>query len=66
MSSTSRPSSSRMKVPAHPEPINVWVADVRSRAFRSEAHRQSVSVASSSQALDDQAFIDAISVSEVG
>jgi hypothetical protein len=62
MSSKSRRRSPGVKVPVHPEPIDVWVADVRSRAFRSEAHRQSLAVATSSQALDDQAFIDAISV----
>jgi len=37
------------------------VPDVRSPAFRSEAHRQSLAVATSSHAFDDQAFIDAVS-----
>jgi len=42
-------------------PIQIWVPDVRSRAFASKAHRQSLAVASSSHAAEDQAFIDAIS-----
>jgi hypothetical protein len=42
-------------------PIQVWVPDVRSPAFRAEAHRQSRAVASSADAADDQAFIDAVS-----
>jgi hypothetical protein len=69
MSSTSKPKSSRVKVQEHRErlrkqglrPIQIWVPDVRSRAFRSEAHRQSVLVSRSSHAHDDQAFINAIS-----
>jgi len=42
-------------------PIQIWVPDVRSAAFQSEAHAQSMAVAQSPQARDDQAFIDAIS-----
>jgi Protein of unknown function (DUF3018) len=69
MSSTSEPKSSRVKVQEHRErlrkqglrPIQIWVPDVRSRAFRSAAHRQSVLVSSGSHAQDDQAFINAIS-----
>jgi hypothetical protein len=65
----SRPPSSRDKVRAHRErlrraglrPIQIWVPDVRSRAFASKAHRQSLAVARSPQGWDDQAFIDAIS-----
>jgi len=37
------------------------VPDVRSPEFVAEAHRQSAAVASSGHAIDDQAFIDAIS-----
>jgi hypothetical protein len=37
------------------------VPDVRSPAFRSQAHRQSLAVASSRHAREDQAFIDAVS-----
>jgi hypothetical protein len=42
-------------------PIQIWVPDVRASSFRSEAHRQSAAVAASAQAVDDQAFIDAVS-----
>jgi len=42
-------------------PIQIWVPDVRALSFRSEAHRQSLMVATSGHAADDQAFIDAIS-----
>jgi hypothetical protein len=60
---------SRVKVREHRErlrkqglrPIQIWAPDVRSPAFRTEAHRQSVAIAASAHALDDQAFIDAVS-----
>lgn len=42
-------------------PIQIWVPDVRTPAFKAEAHRQSLAVASSAHADEDQAFIDAIS-----
>jgi hypothetical protein len=42
-------------------PIQIWVPDVRSRAFAAKAHRQSLAVARSRFADDDQAFVDAIS-----
>jgi Protein of unknown function (DUF3018) len=66
-SSGSRPA--RDKVRAYRErlrrrglrPIQIWVPDVRSAAFKAEAHRQSVAVASSPHADEDQGFIDAIS-----
>jgi hypothetical protein len=45
-------------------PIQIWVPDVRSPAFAAEAHRQSLAVASSAQAEDDQAFIDAASIGD--
>jgi hypothetical protein len=41
--------------------IQIWVPDVRSAAFRREAHRQSLAVSASPHADEDQAFIDAIS-----
>ncbi len=64
-----RPKSSRVKVQQHRErlreqglrPIQIWVPDVRSRVFRTEAHRQSRLVAASPRSRKDQAFIDAIS-----
>ncbi len=69
MVSTRKAKPSRVKVREHRErlrrqglrPIQIWVPDVRSRAFRSEAHRQSAAIAASDHAADDQAFIGAIS-----
>ena len=69
MASASSPKSSRVKVREHRErlreqglrPIQIWVPDVRSPAFRSEAHRQSLAIATSPHAHDDRAFIDAVS-----
>jgi hypothetical protein len=69
MASASTPKPSRVKVREHRErlreqglrPIQIWVPDVRSPAFRSEAHRQSLAIATSTHARDDQAFIDAVS-----
>jgi hypothetical protein len=43
-------------------PIQIWVPDVRSKAFRAEAHRQSLLVAVSPHAREDQAFIDDVSL----
>ena len=59
---------SRVKVREHRErlrgqglrPIQIWVPDVRSPAFRSEAHRQSAAIAASAHAREDEAFIDAV------
>ena len=64
-----RPTSSRDKVRAHRErlraqglrPVQIWVPDVRSPEFATEARVQSRAVARSRQAKADQAFIDAIS-----
>jgi hypothetical protein len=61
--------SSREKVRAYRErlrqqglrPVQIWVPDVRSRGFAAKAHRQSLAVASSRGARDDQQFIDDIS-----
>ena len=69
MSSTSPPKSSRDKVRQHRErlraqglrPVQLWVPDTRSAAYRAEAHRQSVLVAASAVAAADQAFVDATS-----
>jgi hypothetical protein len=66
---TDRPKSSRDKVRAYRDrlrrqglrPIQIWVPDVRSRAFKAEAHRQSAAVAASTHEREDQAFIDSIS-----
>jgi len=42
-------------------PLQIWVPDVRSAEFREQAHAQSLAVAQSPHAAEDQAFIDAIS-----
>jgi len=63
-------SPSREKVRAHRErlraqglrPIQIWVPDTRSPAFKEEARRQSVIAATSPHAADDQAFVDSISI----
>jgi hypothetical protein len=64
-----RSKSSRDKVRAHRNrlrqqglrPIQIWVPDVRSPSFVAEAQRQSLAVANSSHAKEDQGFIDAVS-----
>jgi len=69
MASGSSPKSSRVKVGEHRarlraqglRPIQIWVPDVRAPSFRAEAHRQSLAVATSTCARDNQAFIDAVS-----
>ncbi|MEC9462461.1 MAG: antitoxin MazE family protein [Pseudomonadota bacterium] len=69
MSSTANPKPSRLKVSEHRSrlraqglrPIQIWVPDVRSPSFKAEAHRQSLAVAMSAEALNDQTFIDAVS-----
>ncbi|HEY1832518.1 MAG TPA: antitoxin MazE family protein [Acidimicrobiales bacterium] len=45
-------------------PVQIWVPDVRSAQFATEAHRQSALVALSTQARQDQEFIEAISSEE--
>jgi hypothetical protein len=69
MPSFSNPKSSRTKVSEHRarlraqglRPVQIWVPDVRAPSFKAEAHRQSLAVAASAHADDDQAFIDAVS-----
>jgi len=61
--------SSRDKVRAHRKrlrqqglrPIQSWVPDMRSPAFVTQAHLQSLAVANSPHAKEDQDFIDALS-----
>jgi antidote-toxin recognition MazE-like antitoxin len=68
--SKSKSKSSRDKVRVHRarlrkeglRQIQIWIPDVRSKAFAREAHRQALAVANSAHAQEDQAFIDAISV----
>lgn len=45
-------------------PIQIWVPDVRSAEFATEAHRQSAAVAATEPGRDDQAFIDALSLDD--
>jgi hypothetical protein len=69
MATSGRSKPSRDKVRAHRDrlrrqglrPIQIWVPDTRSPAFKAEAHRQSLVVASSPHAEEDQTFIDAVS-----
>jgi len=69
MGSSKRSNTSRDKVRAHRarlrrqglRPIQIWVPDVRSPGFAAQAHRQSLAVAASRQAREDQEFIDAVS-----
>jgi hypothetical protein len=69
MVGASSPKPSRVKVREHRarlreqglRPIQIWVPDVRASSFKSEAHRQSLAVAASAHAHEDQAFIDAVS-----
>jgi len=69
MASVSQPTLSRVKLRDYRErlrkqglrPIQIWVPDVRSPAFCAEAQRQSRAVAISTDARQDQAFVDAVS-----
>jgi len=64
-----KPAPSRAKVAAHRQrlraqglrPIQIWVPDVRSHEFAAEARRQSLLIANSAYAEEDQDFIDSIS-----
>lgn len=42
-------------------PIQIWVPDTSAPGFDAECHRQSLALAHSPHAEDDQAFVDAIS-----
>ncbi len=44
-----------------PRPPQIWVFDPSAPGFAEEARRQSLAVAASPHADDDQAFIDAVS-----
>ena len=62
--------TSTQKVRAHRErqrkqglrPVQFWLPDVHSDAFKAEAHRQSLLIGQSTYAEEDQAFVDAISI----
>jgi len=61
--------SSRDKVRLHRErlraqgfrPVQIWVPDVRARAFMAAARKQSAAIAASKRATADQKFMDAVS-----
>ncbi len=69
MGTRSRSKSSRDKVRAYRKrlrqqglrPIQIWVPDMRSPSFVAEARRQSLAVARSPHAKEDQDFVDAVS-----
>jgi Antitoxin MazE-like len=69
MPSRTKHPSSRNKISEHRarlraqglRPIQIWVPDTRSRHFAEQAHRQSLIVAASAHAAEDQDFIEAIS-----
>ena len=73
MGTTAR-SIARNKVRAHRDrlrrlglrPVQIWVPDVRSKAFVRAAHLQSLAVAKSRHAKENQAFVDAISAWDAG
>ena len=64
-----RPRDSRDKVRAYRErmrarglrPVQIWLPDTRTAAFKVEAHHQSLAVAQTALAQRDQDFIDTIS-----
>ena len=69
MPARTRSKPSRDKVQAHRNrlrqqglrPLQIWVPDMRSPAFIAAAHRQSLAVARSPQAGEDQDFINTVS-----
>lgn len=69
MAERPRSQSSKEKVRAHRarlrkqglRPIQIWVPDVRSRAFKAAARRQTLAVARSDKERDDQEFVDSVS-----
>ncbi len=69
MTDSGQRKASREKVRRHRErlrqqglrPIQIWVPDVRAPSFPLQAHMQSMAVAESPMAYEDQAFIDAVS-----
>lgn len=61
--------ATRQRVMAHRQrlreqgfrPVQIWIPDTRTKAFLVAAHDQSIAVAGSTLASNDQAFIDDIS-----
>lgn len=68
MPSNARSKVSRDKVRAHRErlraqgmrPVQIWVPDTRTEAFRRQAHAQSAAVADSGHEGADQAFVESV------
>jgi hypothetical protein len=68
LASSATKRSSRDKVRAHRarlrrqslKPVQFWLPDVRSRGFKLAAHKQSLAVARSRHAAQDQAYIEAV------
>ena len=68
MVAASFPKPTRVKVGEHRarlraqglRSIQIWAPDMRAPSFRAQAHRQSMNVAASPHAFEDQTFIDAI------
>lgn len=66
---TKKKTPTKLRVEAHRarlraqglRPIQIWVPDVRSKQFVRQAHLQSLAVAQSTHAADDQFYIDSIS-----
>ena len=69
MAAPTQPKTNRERVAAHRDrlrkqglrPIQIWVPDVNSPEFQAEARRQSLAVAQSPHAKEDQEFVDVIS-----
>jgi hypothetical protein len=70
MPATHKRRTSRDKVRAYRQrlrakgwrPVQIWVPDTRTAAFKAEAHRQSLAIARSAHEAEDQAFIDSIAI----
>jgi hypothetical protein len=64
----SKPNANAEKVRAHRarlraqglRPVQMWLPDTRSEAFRAEISRQMKNLVASDQEKDDQAFIDSL------
>jgi len=69
MPTSKKKPTTKFRVQAHRErlraqglrPVQIWVPDVRSKEFVRQAHLQSLAVAQSEHAGEDQGFIDEIS-----
>jgi hypothetical protein len=63
MTRTAIPKPTRVKVREQGlRPAQIWIPDMCSPDFQAEAHRQSIAVAASALADEDQVFIDSVAV----